>query len=500
MSDSFIFELPLQIPAEQESVCHARFYAGCNLYNACLGEALKRLSLARQSKDWQQAKKLLRSKERSNCFRQALKRSQFSEYSLHAFVKNLVHECWIKDHIDSQVAQKIATRAFLSAHEYMLGKRGRPRFKNPKQFSSLERKSNLTGIRFKNGKIFWKKLILIPLYDSKDKVEAHALAHRTKYVRLVRRNLRGKPRFYAQLIQEGKSLLKKKHHIGKGKTIGLDIGPSTIAIVGKKTAHLGAFCSELKENENEIKKLQKALDRSRRSSNPDNYNEKGIPLKNTSWKTSNRARKKQKKLAEQKRIVAATRKTLHGTHANKVLSLANTIKCEKLSYKSFQRTFGKSVTKYAPGIFMQTLRRKAENAGGQVIEFSTYVTKLSQTCHECGVVKKKPLNQRWHICPCGIKAQRDLYSAFLALHVDNEHLDRSQAISAWASADSLLRQAVSRLEETAKDKQRLACFGLSQRQSRLPVEDGSATSEIKDVVHGTMRFMESFEELRMSCH
>ncbi|HSW87118.1 MAG TPA: hypothetical protein VLG49_06435, partial [Rhabdochlamydiaceae bacterium] len=111
-------------------------------------------------------------------------------------------------------------------------------------------------------------------------------------------------------------------------------------------------------------------------------------------------------------------------------------------------------------------------------------------------VKKKPLSQRWHTCPCGIEAQRDLYSAFLALHVDHKHLDRSQAISAWASAGSLLRQAVSRLEQTATGKQRLACFGLSPRQSRLPVEDGSAISEIKDDVHENIRFIESFEELK----
>jgi len=427
MSDSFIYELPLQANPEQENVLRTRFGAGGHLYNGCLGEALRRLDLARQSQDWQKAKKLPRSKERTEYFQKAIKR----------------YQC------------------------------------------------------FKNGKIVWNKLTLKPLYDLKDKerVEAHALAHKTKYVRLVRRNLRGKPLFYAQLIQEGKSFLKKRHTIGKGKTIGLDIGPSTIAIVGEKTAALNSFCSELQENEKQIKTLQKALDRSRRATNPGNYDEKGIPLKNTAWKYSKRYFKKRQKLSEQKRVVAATRKTLHGTYANQLVSLADTIKTEKLSYQSFQKHFGKSVTQYAPGIFMQILRRKAENAGGQVIEFSPYDTKLSQTCHGCGEIKKKPLSQRWHRCSCGVEAQRDLYSAFLALHVDKESLDRTQAISAWASAGPLLQQTLSRLEQTAKGKQRLACFGLSQRQSYTPVEDGSAASEVRDDVPGTMRFRESFEEL-----
>jgi transposase len=81
---------------------------------------------------------------------------------------------------------------------------------------------------------------------------------------------------------------------------------------------------------------------------------------------------------------------------------------EKLSHKSFQKNYGKSVSKKASGMFVSILHRKAENAGGKVIEFSTKTTKLSQTC-QCGNIIKKPLSQRRHICPvCGIKAQRDL--------------------------------------------------------------------------------------------
>ena len=494
MSDSFIFELPLQVSPEEEKTLNTRFDAGGSLYNVCLGEALKRLDLARQSKEWALVRKLPRSKERSKRFQEILQLFQFSEYALHLALKKHVKSSWIKDHIDSQVAQKIGSRAFQAAYEYLVGKRGRPRFKKTKQFSSLEGKSNITGIRFKNGKIQWKSLILKPLYDKSDKdgVEAHALFHETKYVRLVRRASKGKYFYYAQLIQEGKPLIKKKHKLGHGKSVGLDIGPSTIAIVGK-TAQLSSFCAELQDNEKKISKLQQAMDRSQRASNPQNY-ENGIPKKNVLWKKSNRYLKKQQELSHLKRTTASTRKTIHGTYVNHILSLGTTVKCEKLSYQSFQKIFGKSVTKYAPGMFMQILRRKAENAGGQVIEFSTYDTKLSQTCHQCDRVKKKPLSERWHRCPCGIEAQRDLYSAFLALHVDNKVLDRSQAQLAWASAGSLLKQAVSRLEQTAIGKQRLACFGLGQRQSRLPVEDGSTSSEVRNVVPGR-NLGESFEEL-----
>jgi hypothetical protein len=50
-------------------------------------------------------------------------------------------------------------------------------------------------------------------------------------------------------------------------------------------------------------------------------------------------------------------------------------------------------------------------------------TKLSQYCHGCGTSVKKLLSQRWHVCPCGIgPVQRDLYSAFLAAHLQSPDL------------------------------------------------------------------------------
>ena len=109
------------------------------------------------------------------------------------------------------------------------------------------------------------------------------------------------------------------------------------------------------------------------------------------------------------------------------------------------------------------MRRKAESAGGQVEEFSPYKTALSQTCH-CKKQKKKNLSQRWHHCICGVIAQRDLYSAYLARFVKNNTLNTSQAQECWAAAGPLLERAVLRLNQQAKGKLRLSSFGLSQRQ------------------------------------
>ena len=189
----------------------------------------------------------------------------------------------------------------------------------------------------------------------------------------------------------------------------------------------------------------------------------------------------QTEVAELQRKMAATRKRSHGEMVNRILMLGNVIKTEKLSYKAFQKRFGKSVGARAPGKFIEMLRYKAENAGGEVIEFNTRTTALSQMCH-CGIRKKKQLSDRWHDCVCGAYAQRDLYSGFLARHVIDNRLDTHRAQDAWSGAGILLEQAVSNLNKTTISKARLASFGLGQRQSSLPVKKESIRHKALDVV------------------
>jgi putative transposase len=406
---------------------------------------------------------------------------------LQAFAIKTKNSCHIGDHLDAHSTQKIATRAFKAVSEYMFGKRGRPRFKSKNRFRSMEGKSNASGIRFKDGKILWSGLELKPLYDHQDShgVEAHALSCKTKYVRLVKRELRGKKFYYAQLVQEGLPKQKDKNTLGQ-EVVGLDIGPSSIAMVSLTQAFLTMFCASLETFQEQIKYLQRLLDRSRRSTNKDNYHANGLiktgPKK---WYLSKRYLEKKARLSEIQRRMSVTRKKLHGEMCNKILSIGTEIKTEKLSYVSFQKQWGKSVGARAPGMFVDMLRNKAERAGGEVIEHSPRRTKLSQTCHGCDILRKKRLSERIHSCTCGVgPVQRDLYSAFLSIHVSSNILNKSEAERAWPDAEPLLRSALLSLNQTASGKSRLASFGLSQarRQSGSHFEDGSMPSEAIDVV------------------
>lgn len=178
-------------------------------------------------------------------------------------------------------------------------------------------------------------------------------------------------------------------------------------------------------------------------------------------------------LFEAERKLASERNRSHGELVNSVIRLGNVVKTEKLSYRAWQKNFGKSIKVKAPAAFVSELKRKAERAGGKFIELNTQKLKMSQYDHVTGTYQKKSLNDRWHILgrvTVGdvTLVQRDIYSAFLALCCDvNEH-QSSDLINKWAVVRELLEQAdwMRKLKvasgetivlPTVKPSERLAC-------------------------------------------
>ena len=174
----------------------------------------------------------------------------------------------------------------------------------------------------------------------------------------------------------------------------------------------------------------------------------------------------ERRLAELHRRQAEHRKSLHGRLVNDILRMGDQIHLEKLSYQAFQKGYGRSTQLRAPGKFVKMLRRKAESAGGVVHEFPTRTTRLSQACL-CGAVEKKALSQRWHRCSCGVVMQRDLFSAFLALCVEDEALDAEKAGEIWPGLESVLWAALSEIESVSGAADLPASVGL-QRQNGSP--------------------------------
>jgi hypothetical protein len=500
---SFIVELSLQTSGSEERALRVAVEAGRMLYNACLQESLKRLRLMRESKAYHSIRQMPRDKKRSEAFKALRKHFEFKDSAIQHYGVATKNACHIGKHLDVHTVQKTASRAFHAVSMYAAGKRGHPRFKGCGQFDSLESKTNASGIKYREGWVIWQGLKIECVIDPKDKVISHSLSCPVKYCRIVRRKLNGRSRFYVQLIMEGAPC--QKYEYGN-ETVGIDIGPSTIAYVGESKAELKQFCDELKPAEKRIRVLQRKLDRQRRASNPDNFNADGtVKAGRYAWHVSSRYREVRKELSELQRRHAAYRRALQGRLSNEVLRLGKFIKVEDLSYKSLQRIYGKSIGRRAPGLFVSSITRKAESAGGYVQKIPTKTTKLSQACI-CRETVKKPLSQRQHVCKCGVMAQRDLFSAFLARCV-NEHnmLDTSMAQSLWTGAEPLLRQAVSRIIQSANGKALPSSFGISRRQSGSSAEACAAVGiaeceavDVRDVVADAYKVSESPEETVLS--
>jgi hypothetical protein len=274
--------------------------------------------------------------------------------------------------------------------------------------------------------------------------------------------------------------------VGKS-TVGLDLGPSTVAIVPQEgQASLAVFCAPLEDAAKPIRRLQRKMERQRRAANPDNYDEKGRIKRGSPlhWKTSKNYQKTSARKATKERKLAAHRKSLHGKMAHEIVALGNTIQIEKISYKAWQQQFGRSVGKRAPGMFVEHLRRTVASTGGTLLEFSTRMTKFSQFCHGCGKCKKKSLSERVHCCQCGIgPVQRDLYSAFLAAFLEPHMLSSPRGPGcaesadprgrywkhAWDGVETRLRAAHEAVKQRANEGQSLPrSMGVPRARARRP--------------------------------
>jgi hypothetical protein len=500
---TFLLELPLAVESGQAARLRAHLEAGRQFYNAVLSAGQRRLRRMKADPAWQGARAIPRThtQERRAAFSALRERYGFSEYAFHDLAKAL-RVSWLAEHLDAVLVQTLATRAYRALNRVCVGKARRVRFKSRgRGLASLENKRNDTGLRFvlqpqengrKLGFLLWHDDRLPALIDPDDPVVAYGLAHPVKYARLVRRSAsspraqgadREGERYVVQLALAGVPYRKPKHSVGS-ETVGLDLGPASIAIVPREAE---ALCAELRPDARAIRRLQRRMERQRRAANAEHYDERGRPRKRGTgaprWKQSKGYQATRRRKAARERRLAAHRKSLHGRLAHQIAAVGHTIITEKLSYKGWQKRYGKSVGLRAPGMLIAHLKRTVASTGGTLHEVPTRSTKLSQYCHGCGKFVAKPLSQRLHQCPCGIgPVQRDLYSAFLAAYLDPTRdciPSCAQYVVPWEGAEARLKAAHERVIQRANEGQVLPrSMGIPRAGARLPESRSEATQEL----------------------
>lgn len=349
-TSSFVCDLPLRVGWVLGRRLAAKLEVARQVYNACLGEALRRLGLVRQSVWFTKAKATPRERKqaRQAHFRAARDAHEFSDAAVQRYGIRLrskdrtgsggegagcrgldagsrscgaargdlgyeapgwrqaerpqprsggrrpgvggawmeesrrraergttlrcarAEKTWIGEHLGAHEVQALASRAYRATNEHLLGERGRPRFKGKGRVHSVEGKGPGSGLCWRGDHLVWGDLDLKPVIDPDDPAVRHALCSRVKYARIVRRRVRGRTRWYVQLVCEGRPYRKPKDRLGSG-TVGLDLGPSTLAAVSAKEALLVPFCPEVEQPAKAIRRLQRHIDRQRRAGNPGNY-------------------------------------------------------------------------------------------------------------------------------------------------------------------------------------------------------------------------------------
>jgi len=432
--------LPLKTEKFQEDILDKNFEKCRKVYNSCISELHKRYNHMRESKECKNNCKY-NGKDRNKIFNNINKKYGLTEYSLHEFVK-LMGKYF---NIDAMTTQKIATRAFNAFQKLMFHKAKKIKYKKYGEMNSIEGKTNKQGIRFRDDTLLYSNM-KIPVIIKKNDIYAHiSLRNKIKYCRIKREIIKGKYHYYVQLILDGIPPLKIykdtgeiKHYINDG-VIGLDIGTQSLAICSNSEVKLLELCPEANNIEKEKRILQRKMDRSRRKTNFNKYNNDGIIKKGNKnkWIKSNKYIKIQNKLKELHRKQREIRKQSHNKLTNYILTLGDNIKVETMNYKGLKKRskettindktgkynkkkrFGKSLANKAPSMFLTILDNKLKWVGKELLKIDTWKVKASQYNHINNTYTKKNLSERWNDFG-EFKIQRDIYSAFLIMNVNDD--------------------------------------------------------------------------------
>jgi hypothetical protein len=287
---TFIVTLPLDTSPRDVSRLNDRVECGKRIFNATLQDGLRIVDALRDDARWALARKMPKGALRNEAFNAVRKAHGFSNFALQSVAVAHKNAAGYEDRIGTHETQKIGERIFKALEQHLLGKRGRPRFKGVKRpLHSLEGKNHDGMLRWNadTNVLQMERGWVIPVKVPdlrKDEWLAAALQAPTKYCRVMWRVIHGKKRWFVQLVQDGKTPIKASvlHRLAPEGTVGgIDIGPSNIAWVTDHEAGLQRFAPEVDRPHREIRRLQRHIDRQRRSNNPGNYHaesrEEGLP-------------------------------------------------------------------------------------------------------------------------------------------------------------------------------------------------------------------------------
>ena len=427
------FTLTIEADIKDRAYVEKYFRVLDQIYNGCLDVALKRLHKLQMDPEYQKLVKDKTIKGRSKKIHEKQIDYGYTEYQLHEKAAEMKHH--FSDIVGIDECQKQATKAFRAVEKIRFHQADSVRHHSRYDDTSVEGKSKNSALNYRKGLLYIGKPHRYEIIIKPDDAYAQETIrnNRLKYVRLLRKTIRRKTRYFVQLVLRGTP--PRKHEYGPETVVtGLDVGVSTVAEVSKNHVELHELGPDIPVIDAEIRRINRAMDRSRRASNPEYFNEDGTVREGRKkWQNSNRYLRLRQKRKELYRKRALQLKTAHEMLANEILERSTTIICETMNYRALQKRskktthnsrngrfnrksrFGKALANHAPSMFEQLLDQKLHYIGKELIRTDTAKIRASQINHVNGEAIKKDLSVRKFEIDGNI-VQRDLYSAFITGH------------------------------------------------------------------------------------
>ena len=224
--------------------------------------------------------------------------------------------------------------------------------------------------------------------------------------------------------------------------IGVDFGASSTAVFGPSAGgHILEHSPNGLIHSSEIKRLQRSYSRKSVANSPESFDENGAWIRGTKTKRSRRMKLLKRRIKMLEECGARCREQEANLLGKRISRMGDIVKVEDCSMEEWSKAAGKGVKKGTPATVKKSLIKHARRAGSQVFEVNTIKIKATQYDPVSGAYNKLSLKQR-RVVVGGVEVDRDLKSAYVLSHVNNDQIDTVAARNEWQASCGQLQGRV----------------------------------------------------------
>lgn len=457
--ENYVVQFPLLTEKWQEDVLDNRFELIRRIYNAFQSKWAKKYEYVAQMDAFKKCKTLADKNKFMKAYSTPFKNNKgqlksilpFTQYGMMSYSAKFSNT-YKKNGINSSILEDIANCCWSAWDKFLYHNGKKIHFKRKGEINSYKiriKSDNFPGIdkdEIKNQRLVINingkmgslaKNLVIPFYvNPKSAYEMYAFMDKITCIAIKREVIRGKNRYFVQFTFEGKKPSKNRK-LGKGN-VGIDLGPSIVAISSDTKVIINELATNVDDIEQELRRIQRKLDRSRRANNPGNFNIDGTIRKpkngeKLKWKLSNHYFRDYRRLIELYRKQAVMRKRCHIDLANELLQYGSHFIVENNDIRSWSKRtkearlkangrfssrhrYGRAIANKAPAMLIQILGNKIHSLGGTLDKINCH-NAASQFDFTNGSFTKHDLNVRRVRLSNGDIHQRDMLAAFNLQHL-----------------------------------------------------------------------------------